>query len=166
MLLFAVPTMDTDAASYNREHIRDLREMLVKQQEDLTELTTIAGYLKGFKDVGIDRAEKGKYAGKIARMQEEQKNRFDRIDEMVNQNRKEIKKEKTSDQTVLTWGKEVRKLEAGLRTLCLFICDVVEMLAPDSTLMNRADDRIGYVEKRSAALEAEIKIMSERLSFL
>lgn len=166
MLLFAVPTVTKETASYNEEHIQTLRGILAEQQEDLTELSTIVGYLKGFKEAGIDRAEKGKYAGKLERMEGKQKIRFDKMDEMIYENRREIKKEKTHDQTVLTWGKEVRKLEAGLRTLRLFTWDVVKMLAPDSTIMNRADDRIGYFEKRSASLEVEMKTMIEKLSTL
>jgi hypothetical protein len=166
MLLFAVPNVTKETSSYNEEHIRTLREILADQQEDLTELSTIIGYLNGFKDVGIDQAEKGKYAEKIERMEEKQKIRFDKMDEMINENRKEIRKEKTHDQTIVIYGKEVRKLEAGLRTLRLFTCDVVKMLAPDSKIMNRADDRIGYFEKRSASLEVEMKSMFEKLSVL
>lgn len=166
MLLSAVPNVTKETLSYKEEHIRTLKGILADQLEDLTELSTIIGYLKGFKDVGIDRAEKGKYSGKIEQIEEKQKIRFDKMDEMINENRREIKKEKTHDGTILLYGKEVRKLEAGLRTLRLFTCDVIKMLAPDSTIMNRADDRIGYFEKRSAALEVEMKMMMERLSAL
>lgn len=166
MLLFAVHDSSTETTTLKMGHIRNLRVILAQQLEDLTELSTIIGYLKGFKDAGIDQAERGKYTGKIARMEERQQSRFDRLDEMIFQNRRELKKEKTKDETIATYGKEVRKLEAGLRTLRLFTCDVVEMLAPDSTMPDRTDDRISYFEKRSAALEVEMKTLMERLSFL
>ena len=55
MLLFAVSDPSTETASYKREHIRNLRVILARQLEDLTELSTIIGYLNGFKEVGIDR---------------------------------------------------------------------------------------------------------------
>ncbi|MGM9950515.1 MAG: chemotaxis protein [Lysinibacillus sp.] len=166
MLLFAVPDPSTETASYKREHIRNLRVILTRQQEDLTELNTIVGYLKGFKDVGIDQVEREKYMGKIEHMEEKQQSRFDRLDEMIFENRREVKKGKTKDESIAAYGKEVRKLEAGLRTLRLFTCDVVEMLAPDSTVPDRTDDRIGYFEKRSATLEVEMKTLMEGLPFL
>ena len=99
-------------------------------------------------------------------MQERQQSRFERLDEMIFENRREVRKGKTKDESIAACGKEVRKLEAGLRTLRLFTCDVVEMLAPDSMMPNRTDDRIGYFEKRSAALEVEMKTLKERLPFL
>ena len=164
MLLFAVPNPSTETTTYKRGQIRNLSGILARQQEDLTELSTIIGYLKGFKEAGIDQDERGKYSGKIARMEERQQSRFDQLDEMIFQNRRELKKEKTKDETIAIYGKEIRKLEAGLRTLRLFTGDVVEMLAPASTMPDRTDDRIGYFEKRSAALEAEMKMLMEKLS--
>lgn len=166
MLLFAVPHVTEETHLYNEEHIRVLKGILADQLEDLTELSTMIGYLKGFKDAGIDRAETEKYDGKAGQIEEKQKIRFDKMDEMIYENRREIKKEHTHDGTVLLYGKEVRKLEAGLRTLRLFTGDVIKMLAPDSQMMNRVDDRIGYFEKRSAALEVEMKIMMEKLAAL
>lgn len=166
MLLMAVPNVTKEPHAYNEEHIRALKEILADQLEDLTELSTIIGYLKGFKEVGIDRSEQEKYDGKMERIEEKQQIRFDKMDEMIFGNRREIKKEKTHDGTILLYGKEVRKLEAGLRTLRLFTDDVIKMLAPASDIMNRVDDRIGYFEKRSAGLEAEMKMMMERLAAL
>ena len=166
MLLSAVPNPSTETASYNGEQIRELHKILAQQQEDLTELSTIIGYLKGFKDAGIDQADSRKYTQKIEHVEERQQSRFDRLDEMIFENRREVRKGKTKDETVAIYGKEVRKLEAGLRTLRLFTCDVVEMLAPDSTVANRTDDRIDYFEKRSASLEVEMKTLTERLPSL
>ena len=166
MLLFAVSDPSTETASYKRENIRNLHVILARQLEDLTELSTIIGYLNGFKEVGIDQAEREKYTEKIERMQERQQSRFERLDEMIFENRREVRKGKTKDESIAACSKEVRKLEAGLRTLRLFTCDVVEMLAPESTVANRADDRIGYFEKRSAALEVEMKTLTERLPSL
>ena len=85
---------------------------------------------------------------------------------MIYHNRKEIKKAKTTDQTVATYGKEVRKLEAGLRTSRLFVGDVIEMLAPNSHVMNRVDDRMAYFEKRSTTLIAEMNQLMEKMFLL
>ena len=65
-----------------------------------------------------------------------------------------------------TFGKEVRKLEAGLRTLRLFVGDVIDMLSPNSSIMNRVDDRIAYFEKRSTTLLAEMHDLMEKMLLL
>ncbi|MEG0261234.1 MAG: chemotaxis protein, partial [Lysinibacillus sp.] len=82
----------------------------------------------------------------------------------INENIRDIKREKTRDSNVLEYGKEVRKLESGLRTLILFTGDVVNMLRKNSTVINRVDDRIYYFDKRSAILEQEIYSLQQKMA--
>ena len=86
-----------------------------------------------------------------------QKKRYSLIDQKINENNQEIRKKKTDDRIVIVQGKEVRKLEGGIRTLLLFANDIVEMLKPNSKVINRVDDRLSYFNKRSSSLEGEIR---------
>ena len=63
-------------------------------------------------------------------------------------------------------GKEVRKAESGLRTLKLFVCDVIKMLSPSNVESSRVNDRLNYFNKRSMSLEAEIKSLQLQLNQL
>ena len=148
MLLATVSTLSTEDSAYNKEHIRALRGILSEQQEDLAQLRTIIDNIRGFKGVSLDQHDVEKYTAQLLQVEDYQNQRFNKIDEMIYHNRKEIKKEKTTDHTVATYGKEVRKLEAGLRTSRLFVGDVIEMLSPNSHVINRVDDRMGYFKKK------------------
>lgn len=53
-----------------------------------------------------------------------------------------------------------------MKILLLFVQDVLKMLEPNSETINRIDERLYYFNKRSSALEAEMKMLQERLSFL
>ena len=166
MLLATVSTLPSEELAYNKEHIRALRGILSEQQEDLVQLRTIIDHIRNCKDVSLDQHDVEKYTAQLVQLEDYQQQRFNKIDEMIYHNRKEIKKAKTTDQTVATYGKEVRKLEAGLRTSRLFVGDVIEMLAPNSQAINRVDDRIAYFEKRSMTLTAEMQELMEKMFLL
>ena len=166
MLLTTVSTLSSEGSTYNEEHIRALRGSLSEQQEDLVQLRTIIDNIRSCKDVSLNNHDVEKYTAQLLQVEDYQHQRFNKIDEMIYHNRKEIKKGKTTNHTVATYGKEVRKLEAGLRTLRLFVGDVIEMLSPNSSIINRVDDRIAYFEKRSTTLMAEMHELMEKMFLL
>ena len=55
----------------------------------------------------------------------------------------------------------MRALESGLRTLRLFLTEVVDTLTNKSGEHTRVADRLGYFEKRSMELEAEMLLLQE-----
>ena len=166
MLLATVSTLSSEDSTYNKEHIRALRGILSEQQGDLVQLRTIIDNICSCKCVSLDHSDVEKYTAELLQVEDYQHHRFNKIDEMIYHNRKEIKKAKTTDHTVETYGKEVRKLEAGLRTLRLFVGDVIDMLSPNSAVINRVDDRIAYFEKRSTTLIAEMNELMEKMLLL
>ena len=166
MLLATVSTLPSEELAYNKEHIRALRGILSEQQEDLVRLRTIIDNIRNCKDVSLDQHDVEKYTAQLVQLEDYQQQRFNKIDEMIYHNRKEIKKAKTTDSTVATYGKEVRKLEAGLRTLRLFAGDIIDMLAPNSTVINRVDDRVVYFQKRSKTLMNEMFELMEKMLLL
>lgn len=158
MFFFTLQSTDVDP-KYSEAGLRALREMILAQLEDMKLLCTIVEYLKGYEQVGLDRTDARKYTDKIQLMTDRQHHRFHEIDQLINQNIKDIKKQKTTDESVFRFGREVRKLEAGLRTIKLFASDVIEMLKVDNQKMNRVNERIRYFEGRSASLEAEMQLL-------
>ena len=166
MLLATVSTLSSEEPAYNKEHIRALRGILSEQQEDLVQLRTIIDHIRKCKGVSLDQHDVEKYTAQLVQVEDYQNQRFNKIDEMIYHNRKEIKKAKTTDHTVATYGKEVRKLEAGLRTARLFVGDVIEMLSPNSHVINRVDDRMAYFEKRSTTLMVEMHELMEKMFLL
>lgn len=165
MLFYATPQLSSHEGD-GEYSVQSLRKVLMAQQEDVTELCTIVEYLRGLLDVGLDESGTLKYSDKIAAFSKRQGNRFNQIDSMINHNRIQLKKGKTTDNSIFTYGKEVRKLEAGLRTLHLFCCDIIEMLKPNSTVINRSEERIRYFDTRSAALEIEMSILGKQIAIL
>ena len=166
MLLATVSTLSSEELTYNKEHIRALRGALNEQQVDLEELRTIIENIDSRKIDSLTQQDVEKYTAQLSKIENYQQLRFNKIDEMIYQNRKEIKKAKTTDSTVATYGKEVRKLEAGLRTLRLFAGDIIDMLAPNSTVINRVDDRVVYFQKRSKTLMNEMFELMEKMLLL
>lgn len=162
MFFFTVQHVTKDPR-YAEEGLHTLRETVRAQLEDVTLLCTIVGYLKGYLDIGIDREDARKYTDKIQLLTDRQQHRFLEIDALINQNIKDIKKEKTNDESIFRLGREVRKQEAGLRTLKLFTCDIIEMLRVESTVMNRAEERLRYFDGRSASLEAEMQLLLNKI---
>ncbi|MCH7323971.1 chemotaxis protein [Solibacillus sp. MA9] len=143
--------------------IRSLNQVLAEQRENLTTLCTIVEYLKGYGQTGLESKDVIKYNQKIQIMNDKQMNRYNKIDELINTNIFQIKKGKTTDNTAIVYGKEVRKIESGIRTLKLFVSDAINMLDPEQHLNNRSEERIQYFEKRSAAIEAEMITLAKIL---
>lgn len=163
MLFSAIPQF---SSNHNEGTIQKLQHVLLEQQEDLTTLCTIVEYLKGFIQTGLGSQEVQKYNQKISAIRKQQSNRYDYIDSMINTNVFQMKKGKTTDNTALIYGKEVRKLESGLRTLKLFACDAITMLDQSNKGDDRSKERIRYFERRSTSLEAEMIMLNKQLSLL
>lgn len=134
-----------------------LNEVLLEQIGDLQILRNIVVFLMEKRSEGIDEQSAQTYTAELDKLWENQKNRYILIDQKINENNQEIRKKKTDDRIVIVQGKEVRKLEGGIRTLLLFANDIVEMLKPNSKVINRVDDRLSYFNKRSSSLEGEIR---------
>lgn len=160
--MFAVQQFSSD---HNEDSIQKLQQMLLEQRENLTTLCTIVEYLKSYVQTGLDHKDVIKYKQKIQMMTDKQNKRYDQIDELINTNILELKKGKTTDNTALVYGKEVRKIESGVRTLKLFASDAVNMLDLNKHLENRSSERIRYFDKRSTSLEAEIISLTKQLSY-
>lgn len=163
MFMFAVHQFSSE---HNEDSsIQKLQQMLLEQRENLTTLCTIVEYLKSYVQTGLDHKDVVKYKQKIQMMTDKQEKRYNQIDELINTNILELKKGKTADNTALIYGKEVRKIESGVRTLKLFASDAVNMLDLNKHLENRSSERIRYFDKRSTSLEAEIISLTKQLSY-
>lgn len=163
MFMFAVHQFSSE---HNEDSsIQKLQQMLLEQRENLTTLCTIVEYLKSYVQAGLDHKDVVKYKQKIQMMTDKQEKRYHQIDELINTNILELKKGKTADNTALIYGKEVRKIESGVRTLKLFASDAVNMLDLNKHLENRSSERIRYFDKRSTSLEAEIISLTKQLSY-
>lgn len=142
-----------------RARLNVLQHGLSEQKEDITTLRAIVESIKANHHERFDEEETKKFNDKMRVLQQRQNERFIAIDKTINSNILDIKKERTAHQTVILQGKEVRKLESGVRTLQLFVCDVINMLGINSKMIDRVDDRIYYFTKRSKALEEEISAL-------
>ena len=162
MFMFAVQHISSNDSE---DVIQKLQQILLEQRENLTMLCTIVEYLREYVQTGLDNKDVIKYNQRIQMMTYKQTDRYNEIDHLINKNIIEIKKGKTTDNTALTYGKEVRKIESGFRTLKLFTCDVINMLDSNKHIENRSLERIRYFDKRSASLEAEIISLTQQLSF-
>lgn len=162
MLFNAIP--DMDASSYQNEKMRSLQTVLCEQLEDITTLGTLAQYLSGFQEIGLDVRDSRTYLNKIETITLQQTKRFKSIDALINENILAVKKQKTTDQTILFYGKEIRKIESGIRTLKLFINDIINMLSPNSVENNRVNNRLDYFNNRAMSLEVEIKTLQLQLN--
>lgn len=163
MFLNAVPHI---SSNQNGGTIQNLQQVLVEQQENLTKLCTIAQYLKGAIQTGLENSDVIKYNQKIQVMTNKQMNRYDKIDHLINTNIIQMKKGKTTDNSVLIYGKEVRKIESGIRTLKLFVHDAINMLDQTVQIENRSEERLRYFEGRSTEIEGEIITLSKQLALI
>ncbi|WP_107841085.1 chemotaxis protein [Metasolibacillus meyeri] len=148
--------------SGEHQEVRDLQRILLEQQDDITEICTVIEQLR-MPEQNIYSKDKQQNVAILARMQERQQQRFQHLDQLIFTNRRQLKKGKITDNSVVTYSKEVRKLEAGVRTLRLFCEDVVKMTAVDYTEPNRAGERIYYFDKRSKTLQVEIHALREEI---
>ena len=160
MFMNAVPQI---LSNHNQDTIQKLHQVLAEQRENITTLCTIVEYLKGSIQVGLESKDVIKFTQKIQIMTYKQVDRYNKIDDLINTNIFQMKKGKTTDNTALIYGKEIRKIESGIRTLKLFVHDAINMLDPEQQLIDRSEERIRYFEKRSAALEAEMNTLSQQL---
>ncbi len=144
------------------QETRDLQRVLLEQQEDITALCTIMEQLR-VPEHSIYSKDQQQHNVTLQQMQERQQQRFHHLDQMIFTHKRQLKKDQASTDGIITFGKEVRKMEAGIRTLRLFCEDVVKMTAVEYTGLNRAADRIYYFDKRSKALQVEIHTLREEI---
>ncbi|KOS67146.1 hypothetical protein AEA09_14950 [Lysinibacillus contaminans] len=158
---------DSSVQAKEREvKIRVLQDILIGQRDDLSLLCSIVEYLKSHSSVRLDNNDTKRLTEKLNVLKSRQTNRYEVIDKIINENRKDIKSGETDSRMIVEYGKEIRKLESGLRTLILFTGDVIEMLKLGSTVEDRVDDRIYYFEKRSCALEIEMSALQSKMATL
>lgn len=155
--------MNITNISVQAEKIHVLQEALIGQRDDLSLLCSIVEYLKSHKSIGLDHEDTKKYTEKMHSIKLRQTNRYEVIDNVIHETRKDLKDGDTDCHVVVAYGKEVRKLESGLRTLMLFTNDVIEMLKVGSTVEDRVDDRIYYFDKRSSTLETEMSTLQQKM---
>lgn len=163
MFMFSVPHF---SSNHNEGTIQKLHQLVFEQQENLKTFCLIVEDLKRYLQTGLESQEVQKYHQKIKLMTDLQMDRYYKIDALINSNIFQMKKGKTTDSTALTYGKEVRRIESGIRTLRLFAHDVISMLDQTNQVENRSVERIRYFEKRSILIEAEIIKLTKQLSLL
>lgn len=151
---------------HDTENIRLIRQALTAQQEDLQLLCTYAEYCIGVQHVGIDDDEVVAFKENVAKIEARQQKRYDEIDTLLHDTFRDLRKEKTTDDRIYRCAKDARQTEAGLRTLRLFLTDIIDMLSNRTLKRNRAVDRLGYFEKRSADVEAQIMLVQEKATML
>jgi hypothetical protein len=145
--------------TYNfSEPFKLLSQILVKQKEAIHELNYIANELS----VSTEQQQDTKSSHqKVAAITALQKERFEQIDAIINENIFAIKKGKTAKDTTLVFGKEVRKIEAGIRTIKLFLCDVLDIVDTGNHA-DRLKDRLDYYHKRASHLEGELYMLQTK----
>ena len=143
------------------EDLRFIRLAEKEQLEDLRVLCTYAEYCIGVQQVGIDQDEAAAFKENLHSITMRQDKRYAQLEELIARNFKALRKEETEDDSFVVYGKRVRALESGLRTLRLFLTEVVDTLTNTSGEHTRVADRLGYFEKRSMELEAEMLLLQE-----
>ena len=157
----------SDSSVHEKERevkIRVLHDVSIGQRDDLSLLCSIVEYLKSHRSMGLDHNDTKRLTEKLNALKSRQTHRYEVIDRIINENRKDIKNGETDSRMIVEYGKDIRKLESGLRTLILFTGDVIEMLKLDSTVEDRVDDRIYYFDKRSSALEIELSTLQRKMA--
>lgn len=144
------------------QNLRDLQRILLEQQEDITSLCTVIEQLR-ILEQSIYNQNQQQNMHMLMQMQKRQQQRFQHLDQLIFTNRRHLKKGQITDSSIITYSKEVRKMEAGVRTLRLYCEDVVEMTSIDYTKPNRAMERIYYFDKRSTSLQVEIHLLRENI---
>lgn len=144
----------------DKNHV--FQNTLIGQQNDLSLLCSIVEYLKSQKCVRLDNEDVKQLTEKMHTLKLRQTNRYEVMDQVINESLKEIKNGHSDRHTVIAYGKEIRKVEGGLRTLMLFTNDVIKMLTLGSTVEDRVDDRIYYFDRRSSTLEAEMITLQQK----
>lgn len=158
-----LPTESKNSQSQFNEMLNELRAILTNQLHDLRLLNDIAGVIIRDQHLSISVESLKEYEDQLLLITEQQHQRFGVIDYIINEHILAVKKGIASKEQIVVIGKEARKTEAGIRTVKLFLSDVINMLYPNSQLVNRIDDRIQYFYKRSKELEKEIAMLQVRL---
>ena len=143
----------------NPEMNNQLIEILPNQLHDLRLLHDIADVLIKQQHHSISVQAFQEYYDQISLVSERQQLRFEVISRLMNEQYLALKKAIASDDRFIVLCKEVRKTEAGIRTVRLFLHDVINMYNPELHLVNRINDRIQYFYKRSKELEKEIAML-------
>ena len=159
-----LPTESKNSQSQFNEMLNELRAILTNQLHDLRLLNDIAGVIIKDQHLSISVESLKEYEDQLLLITEQQHQRFGVIDYIINEHILAVKKGIASKEQIVVIGKEARKTEAGIRTVKLFLSDVINMLNPNSQLVNRIDDRIQYFYKRSKVLEKEIAILQARIN--
>ena len=155
----ALPHNSRESHSQNAEMNNQLIEILPNQLHDLRLLNDIADVLTKQTQHLINGQALQEYYDQISFITEKQQQRFEVIDRLMKEQYLGAKKGIAVNDRFLVLCKEVRKTEAGIRTVKLFLHDVVNMYNPEYHLVNRINDRIQYFYKRSKELEKEIALL-------
>ena len=158
-----LPSESKYSQSQFNEMLNELRAILTNQLHDLRLLNDIADVIKRDQHFSISVESLKEYEDQLNLITEQQHQRFGVIDYIINEHILAVKKGIASKEQIVVIGKEARKTEAGIRTVKLFLSDVINMLNPNSQLVNRIDDRLQYFYKRSKELEKEIAILQARI---
>ena len=154
----ALPHNSHELHSQNPEMNNQLIEILPNQLHDLRLLNDIADVLTKQTQHSINGQSLQEYYDQISFVTEKQQQRFEVIDRLMNEQYLMLKKVASNDRFLVLCN-EVRKTEAGIRTVKLFLHDVVNMCNLEYHLVNRINDRIQYFYKRSKQLEKEIAML-------
>ena len=146
------------------EMLNQLREILPNQLQDLRLLNDIADVVIKEQHLSISVQSLKEYEDQIHYVSEKQQYRFEAIDHIINEYILAVKKGIALVEQTVIFSKEARKIEVGIRTVNLFLGDVINMLNPELLLVNRIDDRIEYFYKRSKELESEIAILQAKIN--
>ena len=146
------------------EMLNQLREILPNQLQDLRLLNDIADVVIKEQHLSISVQSLKEYEDQIHYVSEKQQYRFEAIDHIINEYILAVKKGIALVEQTVIFSKEARKIEAGIRTVNLFLGDVINMLNPELLLVNRIDNRIEYFYKRSKELESEIAILQAKIN--
>ena len=146
------------------EMLNQLREILPNQLQDLRLLNDIADVVIKEQHLSISVQSLKEYEDQIHYVSEKQQYRFEAIDHIINEYILAVKKGIALVEQTVIFSKEARKIEAGIRTVNLFLGDVINMLNPELLLVNRIDNRIEYFYKRSKELESEIAILQVKIN--
>ena len=146
------------------EMLNQLREILPNQLQDLRLLNDIADVVIKEQHLSISVQSLKEYEDQIHYVSEKQQYRFEAIDHIINEYILAVKKGIALVEQTVIFSKEAQKIEAGIRTVNLFLGDVINMLNPELLLVNRIDNRIEYFYKRSKELESEIAILQVKIN--
>lgn len=142
------------------EPIKELKNVILVQQVDLETLNSM---VEAMKDKSFSSKDIEIFYQKADQLTDRQNERFNEIDSILNDYVIASKKGKPMDHKILTYGKEVRKIEAGIRTLKLFLYDMIDMLNPELTTVNRLEDRAYYFKHRHQQILDEIASLKNQM---